>query len=335
MNPGRRFAFFLSTLGIFILLSACASQPVDLIYEPGSNQVQPKQYVSSLHFGFVTFEDDRMIPKGTGVKRMIGWGQPDTFIANVNIPRHVTESFVKQYRYLGFHATWIRTPPPNFSFSSRDWVRSLRLQYPNVNVFVIGKIKDYQFQMGYGGFIEGTGEKSIQAQSNIEAYFIDGNTGRFIWGDTIHHRTRGVVKDQPALIVAADKTESTLQRVILDFADRSVPHLAKVFPGAIRVTNNGMAAAPGTPAAIAPQAVNPNQSPIPSGKGRLVVSTTPAGGKVYIDGVYYGNTPILLDLPSGIHLLKVKMDGYHALRDKIGILEQKVTTWEERLHKKY
>ena len=85
MNPERRFAFFLSVLGMFFL-AACAAQPVDLIYEPGSNQVQPKQYVSSLHFGFVTFEDDRMIPKGTGVKRMIGWGQPDTYIANVNIP---------------------------------------------------------------------------------------------------------------------------------------------------------------------------------------------------------------------------------------------------------
>jgi hypothetical protein len=335
LNSGKKIALYFSIFG-FLILAACASPPVPLDFEPAANQVQPKQYVSSLHFGFVTFEDDRMIPKGTGVKKMIGWGQPDTFIADKDIPQHVTRAFVRQYRYLGFHATWIKEPPPNFSFSSRDWVKQLRLQYPNVNVFVIGKIKDYQFQMGYGGFIEGTGDRVIQAQSNIEAYFINGSNGRFIWGDTIHHRTRGVVKHHSPLLVAAEKTETTLQRVILDFADRSVPHLAKRFPGAIRVTNNNMAASPSNlPNAISPQAINPNQSPIPSGKGRLVVSTTPAGGKVYVDGVFYGESPILLDLPSGIHLLKVQMDGYHTLRDKIGILEQKVTPWEERLHKKY
>ena len=110
LNSGKKFTFLLALFGLFVF-SACASPPVALDYEPAANQVQPKQYVSSLNFGFVTFEDDRMIPKGTGVKRMIGWGQPDTFIADKDIPQHVTRAFVRQYRYLGFHSTWIKTPP--------------------------------------------------------------------------------------------------------------------------------------------------------------------------------------------------------------------------------
>ena len=43
-----------------------------------------------------------------------------------DIAQHVTRAFVRQYRYLGFHATWIKEPPPNFSFSSRESVFSLR-----------------------------------------------------------------------------------------------------------------------------------------------------------------------------------------------------------------
>ena len=333
----RSLRILISGLSIVSLafLASCTPHPVELQYQPGANQVQPKQYVSSLRFGFVTFQDDRMVPIGTGDKKMVGWGT-NTYDTNVDVAEHVTESFVKQYRYLGFKAVWIRTAPPNFSFSSRDWVRSLRLQYPNVDVFVIGKIKDYQFQLSYGGFIEGTGKKMLQAQANVEAYYIDGQSGRFIWGDTIHHRGRGVIRDRPQLEVAAEKTEEALQRVVLDFADRSVPHLVKKFPGSIRVTGNGMAALPsGSTGTLSPKAINPNQSPIPGGKGRLVVSTTPPGAKVYVDGVFYGTSPIILDLGSGIHLLKVRLHGFKTFRDKIGVLEQKITTWDEHLHKKY
>ncbi|MHB8545079.1 MAG: PEGA domain-containing protein, partial [Leptospirales bacterium] len=64
-------------------------------------------------------------------------------------------------------------------------------------------------------------------------------------------------------------------------------------------------------------------------------STTPSNAKVYIDGIFYGTSPILLDLNSGVHLLKVRLHGYKTFRDKLGILEQKVTTWDERMHKKY
>ncbi|MHB8422523.1 MAG: PEGA domain-containing protein [Leptospirales bacterium] len=317
------------------LITACTAHPVELSYQPEANQVRAKQYVSSLRFGFVTFQDDRMVPAGTGDKKMVGWGT-NTYDTDVNVANHVTQAFVTQYRYLGFHSTWIESAPPNFSFSSRDWVRSLRLQYPNVDVFVIGKIKDYQFQLSYGGFIEGTGQKILQAQANVEVYYIDGQSGRFIWGNTIHHRSRGIIRDQPPLKVAAEKTDTTLQRVILDFADRSVPHLAKEFPGAIRVTGNGMATPPpGSNATLSPKSISPTQSPIPVGKGRLVVSTTPSNAKVYIDGIFYGTSPILLDLNSGVHLLKVRLHGYKTFRDKLGILEQKVTTWDERMHKKY
>lgn len=317
-------------------ITSCTAHPVELLYQPEANQVQPKQYVSSLRFGFVKFQDDRMVPAGTGDKKMVGWGT-NTYDTDVNVSEHVTQSFVRQYRYLGFKAVLIRSAPPNFSFSSRDWVRSLRLQYPNVDVFVIGKIKDYQFQLSYGGFIEGTGQKIIQAQANVEVYYIDGQSGKFIWGNTIHHRSRGIIRDRPPLKVAAEKTETTLQRVVLDFADRSVPHLAKEFPGAIRVTGNGMASSPpgSLTETISPKALNPTLSPIPTGKGRLVVSTTPSNAKVYVDGVFYGTSPTLLDLDSGVHLLKVHLHGYKTLRDKIGILEQKVTSWDEHLHKKY
>ena len=44
---------------------------------------------------------------------------------------------------------------------------------------------------------------------------------------------------------------------------------------------------------------------------------------------------MMLDLAPGVHLVKVRMDGYVTVRNKVGILEQQITPWEERIHKKY
>lgn len=321
----------------FILtLAGCASNPVLLNYDTGAGIIQPNQYISGLRFGFVTFQDDRMVPLATGNMKMIGWGG-NTYDTNTNVAEHVTRSFMKQYQYLGFKAVWIQNPPVNFSFSSRDWVRALRLQYPNVDVFVIGKIKDYQFQDLTSGYIPGTGGNLLKSQVQVEAYYVNSQDGRLIWGSMIHHRSMKNIRDKDPVLVAPDRMDTDLRRVILDFADRSVPHLDKSFPGAIQVAQANMGGKLGGTGIPGPtiKAINPNKTPIPAGKGRLVVSTTPAGAKVYIDGIFYGDSPMMLDLTPGVHLVKVRMDGYVTVRNKVGILDQQITPWEERIHKKY
>jgi hypothetical protein len=327
----RMFGVLVSAL----TLAACGPKPIMLHYDTGAGVVQPKQYVSSLRFGFVTFQDDRMVPIATGDMKMIGWGG-NTYSTDSDIADHVSRSFVEQYKYLGFKAEWIRNPPQNFSFSSRDWVRSLRLQYPNVDVFVIGKIKDYQFQTEYGGFIEGVGSAMVKAQAKVEAYYVNSQDGNLIWGGSILHRSITKIKEKDPLLAAPELLDTDLRRVVLDFANRSVPHLAKAYPGSVQVVQSGPAGTLSSVAALPTvKTVNPNKTPIPAGKGRLVVATTPPGAKVYIDGVFYGDSPMVLDLAPGVHLVKIRLDGYVTVRDKIGILEQQITPWEEHIHKKY
>ena len=73
---------------------------------------------------------------------------------------------------------------------------------------------------------------------------------------------------------------------------------------------------------------------IPPGKGRIEVVSKPGGARVYLDGIYYGVTPISLDVIPGVHLLKVHKDGYETSREKIGILDGKSTPWSGVLPKK-
>ncbi len=77
-------------------------------------------------------------------------------------------------------------------------------------------------------------------------------------------------------------------------------------PGA--QTDPGAAASAATP--TPPPAANPdNDSPIPAGKGRVVIITQPAGVKVLVDRKAAGETPLQLDLPPGRRVLTFQTSG--------------------------
>ena len=44
--------------------------------------------------------------------------------------------------------------------------------------------------------------------------------------------------------------------------------------------------------------------------GTINVATTPDGAEVYVDNLFYGNSPATLKLKAGKHTIKVKMSGY-------------------------
>ncbi len=51
-------------------------------------------------------------------------------------------------------------------------------------------------------------------------------------------------------------------------------------------------------------------APVKEETGSVAVSTTPEGAEVYVDGSFYGNSPVTLKLKPGKHTVKVQMSGY-------------------------
>ena len=324
----RRFfprALSLSLLVFIIGMSSCAQAPVVLSYSPNSGETQPNQFRTSLRFGFVTFDDQRVAKRLMGDGTLIGWGS-NTFHTKQNIPDHVTKAFVDTYHYLGLKAVWIKSPPDNFSFSTKTWVSSLRTRYPNVDIFVIGKIRNYEFLLrsgGVSGAVRGQfSELAATTQARVELYYLDSETGRIIWGNTLHHDTydRKASKKAPTDF-ASMRLDEALHNVILQSVDRVLPKINAHSPGSVQVLSGMMADVPKTPEGKMAGAV-------PADKGRIDVVSMPSGAKVYLDGIYYGVTPLALDTVPGVHLLKVEKDGFETGRDKIGVLAGKVTPWK-------
>ena len=81
----------------------------------------------------------------------------------------------------------------------------------------------------------------------------------------------------------------------------------------------GRTAVPGEPGAQveAPAATSPStaasatdaETPIPPGRGRLVIQTQPPGVKVLLDRKPVGETPLMLDVPPGRHILTFQTTG--------------------------
>jgi len=65
--------------------------------------------------------------------------------------------------------------------------------------------------------------------------------------------------------------------------------------------------------------------------GRLIVKTLPARAKVYINGVYYGLTPMTLKLRPGIYNLILKKEGFNKFMEKIALGSGRATEMETAL----
>lgn len=53
--------------------------------------------------------------------------------------------------------------------------------------------------------------------------------------------------------------------------------------------------------------------------GLLLVNSNPARAKVYLDGVYFGLSPLRLEMEPGVHAISVKLEGYKMVTEKVSV----------------
>jgi hypothetical protein len=53
--------------------------------------------------------------------------------------------------------------------------------------------------------------------------------------------------------------------------------------------------------------------------GLLLVNTNPARAKIYLDNVYFGLSPLRLELDPGVHTISVKLIGYKMVTEKVSV----------------
>lgn len=188
----------------------------------------------------------------------------------------------------------------------------------------------------------------------VEATVREGRSGDVIWSGLIREqddRYAGVNGNSRGTIIEylGEGVSAFAGKVSAAVRDS----LAKSYPRSIAVSQSGRissipgvttlhapasrdepVAAPAPAAVAAPPA--PRLAPPPvagPAVGYVSVYSTPARARVYVDDVYYGVTPIKIELPVGVGQLGFKLDGYKPATEKVAVRRGEVTELEVKLVK--
>lgn len=104
------------------------------------------------------------------------------------------------------------------------------------------------------------------------------------------------------------------------------PAAAKPAPAAPAMPGYGVP--PGS--AVPPPAYTPHAS---ATTGLLLVNTSPSRAKVYLDGIYYGLSPLRLEMEPGVHAISVKLEGYRMVTEKVSVRKGDNTEMELKLQR--
>jgi len=106
------------------------------------------------------------------------------------------------------------------------------------------------------------------------------------------------------------------------------PTAAKPAPAAPATMMPSHGMQPGS--AVPPPAYTPRASDT---TGLLLVNTSPSRAKVYLDGVYYGLSPLRLEMEPSVHAISVKLEGYKMVTEKVSVRRGDNTEMELNLER--
>lgn len=177
----------------------------------------------------------------------------------------------------------------------------------------------------------------------IETTLKDMATGKVVWSGLVtekNDRFAGVTGNSKGelvaylnrgLHIASKKTVEAVSASLM----ASRPELfnltagTKPIPGVtVYVAPSAAKPAPAASATMMPSYGIQSGSPVPppaytprasDTTGLLLVNTSPSRAKVYLDGIYYGLSPLRLEMEPGVHAISVKLEGYNMVTEKVSV----------------
>jgi len=204
-----------------------------------------------------------------------------------------------------------------------------------------GDATNAQFQLG--GTVK---ELSIDIKDRdhvniaIESTLTEVASGKVIWSGLVVERaerfagTSGNGKKDVAdflrwkLGVVSTKTTESIMSVLMATRPEMFNMVVGIKPvqGVTVYSNSAGSAAP----AVVPVAA-PSEGVIAN--GTLAISSSPSRAKVYVDGVYFGLTPLRAEFSAGIHDVSIKLDGYQTSSEKVSVRKGDATEMDIKLQR--
>lgn len=174
----------------------------------------------------------------------------------------------------------------------------------------------------------------------IESTLTEVASGKVIWSGLVVERAEryagvsGNGKKDVAdflrwkLGVVSTKTTESITSVLMATRPEMFNMVVGIKPvqGVTVYSNSvGSAASAVVPAVTQPESAIAN--------GMLAISSSPSRAKVYVDGVYFGLTPLRAEYSAGIHEVSVKLEGYKTSSEKVSVRKGDNTEMDIKLQR--
>lgn len=318
----RRFLQRIFLVAVAVGVAACSGTPsMDGLFG-NSNGISLKESTKSnpnsplLKYGvrihIVRYADGRNTTNprkiGTGGENVTGMGSKDILL-DQDAAALVTGAMRKRLDDAGFQVSEADSDDTNFELS--------------------GVIKDLTYNVKYRD------EVSISVETTLK----EKASGKIIWSGIVvekNDRFAGVSGNDKSdvanylkkeLGIVTSKTTEAITAVLTAVH----PELFNLTPGTRPIPGVTVLVAP-TQAAPSPMTMQPGQyegnlsAPAPAATahatastGLLLVNTNPQRAKVYVDDVYYGLSPLRVEMDPGVHAISVKLEGYRMVTEKVSV----------------
>jgi len=188
-----------------------------------------------------------------------------------------------------------------------------------------GTIKEFTMN------IAGRDEVSIVVETTLR----DTRSGTILWSGAVAEKA-----DRFAGITG--NTRSSITRYLSDALAKVSAKTRDAVSASIMQTNPDLfhqapparQSTPGVTVLVAPaEKVQASPAASRGGAGRLAIATTPPRVKVYVADVYYGLSPLKLDLEPGIYTLHFKQDAFKTATEKVSVRKDETTELEIKLER--
>ncbi len=208
---------------------------------------------------------------------------------------------------------------------------------------VSGVVKDLTLNVKYRDDINiaiETSVKDLRSGAVVWSGLVTEKNDRFA-GISGNNRDDVVTYLNRELLIATGKTVTAVSASLM----AAHPELFNLAPGTRAIPGVSVYAVPvaAGPAKAAPATVMPivgaqpgstdnlpEKTPLTSA-GLLLVNTSPARARVYLDGVYYGLSPLRVEMEPGVHAVAVKLKGYRTVTEKVSVRKGDNTEMELNL----
>ncbi len=209
-------------------------------------------------------------------------------------------------------------------------------QVGNAQFELSGVVKELSYN------VKARDEVSIAIETTLKEI----STGKIVWSALVTEKAdrfagiSGDNKDDVAnylrkeLGIVSQKTTDAISSTLMAVHPElfNLTPGTKVIPGVtVLVAPTAVpSAVPNAVPGVAPVSITPAAAitaPLPATyiphasdtNGLLLVNTNPERAKVYLDGVYFGLSPLRLELDPGVHALSVKLLGYKMVSEKVSV----------------